>query len=248
MKRNKILFKVIAMGIIALLISCNDDEGPAPLTADLGSIASTYKEKDGTGTLMIPFRNASSAFVSSVDVTFGGTATEGEDFTVVGVTTEGIQLSIIDDNLLEDTETIRVMISPTNGNAIHTVTIESNCEDTDGYSFDGDYEVVIDDWEDYSKGDVLTVEIVDATHLRVVDYPGTSVNHVDMIITITNLATGAATVVSQNNGSYNASGTQQTTTSGSGSVTPCDGIQLTLNFALPCCGSFNDNAFVLKKK
>ena len=123
---------LIVVGLSAIVFSCKDDEGPDPLTADFRSIASSYYEKDGTKTVIIPFRNADAGFAGSVDVSLGGTATEGEDYTFNGVTSEGIELSLIDDDKREATETVRVQISPTNGNAIHTVTIESNCEDEGG--------------------------------------------------------------------------------------------------------------------
>jgi len=122
-----------------MVLACKDDEGPMPITSDFPSIASTYSET--VGTITIPFRNATPAFVSNPEIKFSGSATQGSDFTLVGVTAEGIQLSIIDDNLIELSEVIKVRIGTT-GNNIHEVTIVSNCEDTEspylGY-FSGTY-------------------------------------------------------------------------------------------------------------
>lgn len=134
MKKYRTLHRLfLALIVPAFVLSCNGDEDePAVAAIDFQTISSSYDEADGTGTVTVPLRGSADA--SSYDFEFGGTATEGEDYEVLGVTGEGFQISIIDDNEAEPNETIRVrMISPNlnlNGNAIHTVNIESNCEDT----------------------------------------------------------------------------------------------------------------------
>lgn len=143
MKNYKNLY-TLALGLAMSFgfVACDDDEEGA--SADFVSIASTSQEKDAA-TITIPLRNAGNA--GSLDVNFGGTATEGEDYTFEGITSEGVRITIIDDNKIEATETIRVSLlsggSSADGNAIHTHSIVNNCEDTDDFNiadFAGDYE------------------------------------------------------------------------------------------------------------
>jgi len=130
MKKNINRF-MFTLSFAAILLSCEEDEEPTQITTDFSSIASTYNEKDGTATVVIPFRNGTADFASKAEVSLGGTATEGQDYTLGAVTAEGVQISIIDDNVFEPNETIRVQIPTSNGNSIHTITIVSNCEDTE---------------------------------------------------------------------------------------------------------------------
>jgi hypothetical protein len=131
MKKNRLINKLLfALALPAMILGCDSDDDTGS-SVDFGPIASSYYESSGTGTLTIPFRNASS---DDINVLFGGTATEGEDYDLVGITREGVQLSIKDDSDLEVNETIRLQISGpgVSGNSIHTVTIVSNCEDLTG--------------------------------------------------------------------------------------------------------------------
>jgi hypothetical protein len=127
---------LLILSFSAIALSCDDDEGGASgLDIDFGTIASSYNEADGDGTLFIPLRNATSSNLDKVSVDFGGNATEGEDFSLGSVTAEGITLQILDDSKYEDIETIRVMLVADEGiagNAIHNVTILSNnCSDSE---------------------------------------------------------------------------------------------------------------------
>ena len=145
MKKNRFLNKFLfALCLPILILGCSDDD-ISPST-DFSSIASTYLEGDGTRTITIPLRNAGGSIGDNVTVAFAGTATEGKDFSLVGITAEGVQISIIDDTDLESNETIRVeLVSSSinlNGNNIHTITIVSNCEDIGGLelsAFAGDF-------------------------------------------------------------------------------------------------------------
>jgi len=135
---------IVVIFMSAALLSCDDDDG-ASVTTDFQTIASSYEEANGTGTITLPLRNAGNA--GNLQVEFGGTAVEGEDFQLVGVTAEGVQISVIDDNDLELPETIRVQLKSSSGslkgNTFHTVTIVSNCEDTENPFIDffiGDYD------------------------------------------------------------------------------------------------------------
>jgi hypothetical protein len=134
---------LIVFSLPLLVVACDDDE-ESSTTVDFGSIASSYEEADGTGTVTIPLRNAGNT--ANLAVEFGGTATEGEDYELVGITAEGVQISINDDSELEETETIRVHLVSTSGslkgNTFHTISILSNCEDTGGLEmsyFTGDF-------------------------------------------------------------------------------------------------------------
>ncbi|HND44313.1 MAG TPA: hypothetical protein PKG64_20545 [Cyclobacteriaceae bacterium] len=129
--------------------------------------------------------------------------------------------------------------------------MSNNCSDPEGQTLAnmaGTYTVVTDDWEDFAPGAHLTVSVVDETHIRIVQYPGTTVSHQGLLLTVADFSTGDIVVASQNNGSYNASGTQATTTSGTGEITePCR-IELDLTFVLPCCGTNPGLALVLQKE
>ncbi len=232
----------------ALGVSCSDD-GDEKASVGFAGIASSYVEGDGNQTIVVPFVNGS---VSASDIIFDGTATEGEDYEIVGVTETGVEISLLEDSDCEGVETLRLRIKggSKNGNGMHTITLLSNSDEA--FTVDeiiGTYVVDTDEWEDYAEGDELVVEKVDETHIRIVDYPGTGFSHVSLVVTIDDLATGEATVASQVNGSYNSSGTQTTTTTGSGSVSKCaESIDLNLNFSLTCCGAFNNNHLLLVKK
>ncbi|GCC52238.1 hypothetical protein SanaruYs_24740 [Chryseotalea sanaruensis] len=132
MKKNKLLNRLLLTLALPIVImsSCDDEDGAAGYSTDFAAIGSSYYEADGTGIVTIAFRNANPSFVEGVEFELGGTAVEGEDYEFIGVTAEGVQLRILDDNKFEPNETIRVQMSST-GNNIHIVTIASNCEDTE---------------------------------------------------------------------------------------------------------------------
>jgi hypothetical protein len=128
---NKLLF---GFALAAVAFSCDDNDDEVAVQTDFGTIASTHEESAGTVT--IPLRVVGD--VSDLEVAFGGTATEGEDFTLAGITSEGVQLNIVDDANFEFTETIRVTLSKGTdelyGNAIHNITLLSQCSDPEGSS------------------------------------------------------------------------------------------------------------------
>lgn len=147
MMKNKLLNKFLfILSLPVLMLACSDDEGPKGTGTDFKSIATTIEEAGGTAT--IPLRNGS---ISESDIVFGGTATEGEDFEFSEVTAEGVQISIINDDKYEGTETIRVQIKNTTGNNIHTITIPCDGTDAGGWAvadFAGDWDAL----EDYGAG------------------------------------------------------------------------------------------------
>jgi hypothetical protein len=136
MKKENILRKLLfALVVPVLILACDNDDEPAALSVDFGSIASSSQEAEGQ-TITIPLRNANSGSVSKLGVVFGGSATEGDDYTLVGITEEGVQIKINDDQLIEDSEIIRVQLTGNgltlNGNTIHNITIMNDCEDQGG--------------------------------------------------------------------------------------------------------------------
>jgi hypothetical protein len=145
MKKYQLLQRLLVVFCLPLLaVSCDDDETTAS-SVDFGTIASTYEETNGTGTVTIPLRNAGNA--GNLSVAFSGSAVEGEDFELVGVSAEGVQISVIDDEMMEEIETIRVQLKSSSGkitgNSLHTVSIVSNCEDAEGVDigyFASDYD------------------------------------------------------------------------------------------------------------
>jgi hypothetical protein len=142
MKKNRLVKLLFTFCLPILLVGCEKEIGeensPKGTGTDFGTLSSVYEEIDGTGTVTIPVRGGS---LSESDISFTGTATQGEDFEFVGVTGECVQISIIDDNDFEPLEFVKVVIEST-GNNVHTISIVSNCEDTEnpylGY-FQGDW-------------------------------------------------------------------------------------------------------------
>jgi hypothetical protein len=247
MKNIKLIYGfIVVFGLSSIALSCSDDEEKA--SAGFAGISSSYQEKDGEVTITIPFVNGS---VSESDIVIDGSATAGEDYELLAITEEGVSIKLFDDNDCEKVERIRLTITNASGevNRMHTVTIASDFSEGTTEDLSGTYILKTDDWQDFTVGAEVQVQRVDDTHIRVVGYPATTFNHADMAISITDLRSGAAVVESQNSGSYNASGTQQTTTSGTGSVNGCSGIiDLNLKFVLPCCGTLANQHFVLEKK
>ena len=246
MKKNKLINGLLVIfALSALAISCSDDESKD--SAGFAGIASSFQEKEGDVTINIPFVNGS---VSESDIVIDGTATEGEDYELLGITEEGVSIKLLEDADCEDIiETIRLTITNASGdvNRIHTVTIVSDINESTAADLEGTYTLTTDAWADYALGTELEVERIDDTHIRVVGYPATGYSHADMVITITDLRNGIGVVQSQNSGSYNASGTQQTTTTGSGSVNGCTGaIDLALTFVIQGT-TYGNQHFVLER-
>jgi hypothetical protein len=145
MKKYQLLKKVlIAFTMPLLLVACDDDDESGSAGVDFGNITSSVYEDNGTQTVTIPFRSAGN--IDNLQVDFGGTATEGEDFELLGITAEGVQISILDDAAWEKDESVRVQLNSSDGsitgNNFHTITILS-CGDIGGLDmsyFAGEYE------------------------------------------------------------------------------------------------------------
>jgi hypothetical protein len=123
MKKNKISKILFALAIPVIIIGCDGDDETAT-THDFASIATGFSEEDGSNTVTIPFRNVSS--ISESDLTISGTAVEGEDFNITSVTSEGIQIELLDDVTIEELETARIQLHGSEGNAIHNITFVDN--------------------------------------------------------------------------------------------------------------------------
>lgn len=135
----------VALTLALATIGCIDDDNDGS-GVSFNGIATTVEEDDGT--ITIPLRDGS---VSEGDIAFGGSATEGEDYTLVGVTDEGIQISLTDDSNYEAIETIRIQI-PSSGNSIHTVSVLCDGDDTGGWAV-ADFAGVWHALEDYTSSD-----------------------------------------------------------------------------------------------
>jgi hypothetical protein len=125
MKKNNLINKFFLMlGLSVAALSCSDDDGGGA-SAGFESIASSYYEENGDGTVTVLFRDGS---VSEDDLIIDGSATEGEDYTITGVSEEGITFSILDDVAAEKIETIRIRVKGSSGaaNSVHSVRLISD--------------------------------------------------------------------------------------------------------------------------
>ena len=113
------------LGLSAAVLSCSDDDG-AGTSAGFESIASSVYEEDGDGSVTVMFRDGS---VSEDNLIIDGTATEGEDYTITGVSEEGITFQMLDDVAAENIETIRIRIKGASGEANNTHTVRILSDD-----------------------------------------------------------------------------------------------------------------------
>lgn len=145
MKKNKLISKLIfALTLAVVVFACSDDDSGG--NPDFAGIASTTTE--GAGTITIPLRGGS---VSAADIILSGSAIEDTDYTLAGVTDEGVQITLTNDALYEANETIRIQI-PGEGNVIHTVTILCDGDDSGGWAV-ADFAGVWHGFEDYTATD-----------------------------------------------------------------------------------------------
>ncbi|WP_153798574.1 hypothetical protein [Foetidibacter luteolus] len=112
----------------------------------------------------------------------------------------------------------------------------------------GTYEVVQDDWADYSPGDIIEVlEGPSENQVNFLGYPATAwggVNQKNTVVDV-NPESGQATVAKQGTGGY---GSTTAEVQGSGFVFSCTGI-ITLNLTVYYGGvPYAGNKFILKKK
>lgn len=143
MKKNKIAYKFfVALTLAFAIVGCSDDNNGGS-GVSFNSIATTVEEDSGIVTLTL--RDGS---VSADEIILGGSATEGEDYTV-GVTDEGIQITLINDVNYEAVETIRVQI-PSSGNGIHTISVLCDGDDNVGWDV-ADFVGVWHATEDYGS-------------------------------------------------------------------------------------------------
>ncbi|MFK8112538.1 MAG: Calx-beta domain-containing protein, partial [Rubripirellula sp.] len=135
-----------------ITIADNDDPAPTP-SVQFAATAQDAAENAGTVSVSVNLSN-----VADVDVTIpfsiAGDATAGDDFTVstspltipAGQTTGTINVSLIDDVILESTETISITLgTPTGGdlgaNSVHVITIND-----DEFISNGDNRIIIPDF------------------------------------------------------------------------------------------------------
>lgn len=222
MKNIKHLYTLFLV-IASLLIfqACSEDD---PSSISFSQVALTYSEADGTGTIVIPVQGSSSDVTFQVD----GTATEGEDFEIIGLTASGLEIEVIADGVFEGNEYARIrMVGPdVVGNAFFTLNIISDCSDTGGLDvsyFAGDWDAL----EDYGAGGTygpyhITL-VQDATNLNRFDFDNLYDSGCDayMIFDF-----GAGTVYFPN---QSPCGDPLTNSSGTFDIDECTATTLTIN-------------------
>jgi hypothetical protein len=143
---KSILFYFFALAVGVTFTACDDEEAGGQRTgAFFERTASSFAEGTGDAAHTITIQNFTGN-ADQIEFDFGGSATEGEDYTVTGFSNGVLTLNLIDDTDFEANETITVRIADAAGGVgrvpLHTVNISSNCEDLDGLGvdfFDGDW-------------------------------------------------------------------------------------------------------------
>jgi len=151
MKKNKLIYALSMMCIsLFMLQACSDDDSTSDSSSGVQfqKVATTLEESGGT--ITIPIRGGS---VSGVELEFDGTATEGEDFEVVDITNDALEIQILDDGNYEDVEYARVRMvgNGVGGNAFTTINILCDGGDSGGFnvaSYAGSWSAL----EDYGGG------------------------------------------------------------------------------------------------
>jgi hypothetical protein len=128
-----------------------------------------------------------------------------------------------------------------------TLSIFKSCPLTDASKFNGNYKVAVDDWADYTVGQIVPVVYNVASGTKVFRIMSTNNAYISnpttssMVCTL-DTATGLVTVAS--NQTFNYIGWQNILVTGTGSVSPCTGdINLVLKF-----GTYTGNKFNLVKQ
>jgi hypothetical protein len=142
MKKNKFL---LILAFLGAMLACDDEGGQGSTGVDFETL-STFSDEDG-GTITIPIRGG---VAKAGNVRFSGTAVEGVDFEFAGVSDEGVQIEILDDDSLESIETIKVILNSP-GNNVHTLSVGCDGGDVLGFniaSYAGTWHAT----EDYGAG------------------------------------------------------------------------------------------------
>lgn len=196
----------------------------------------------------------------SVD-TNNSTAVEGVDFKIINKTDNlaagqkigNFRIQLLESGALETQKVITFKISsPTVSNAvfnqIHTLKYSLECP-FNMSGFTGTYKVVTDTWEDYSPGDLITIQPgPDANQFKIlstnnpyISNPNTSY----MLVTVQN--NGNITVASNQAFSYGGT-TGNMNVSGTGTVNFCTGgINISALTFAGAAGTSSGNKFVLQK-
>ncbi|GIL23533.1 MAG: hypothetical protein BroJett042_20460 [Bacteroidota bacterium] len=236
MRKYSRLGKFIAIIGLPILIASCEDETTVKTTVDFASISSNYYEADGTTSFTIPLRNAGST--SGLSVVFAGTATQGQDYELVGITSAGVEIRLLDDNVYEDgvVETLRVQLVSSSeslkGNTMHTINMVSNdCEDTEGLtvaSLAGDWNAMEDDYGPYTV--TFEVDEEDETILWMDNFFDSGISAYVKI----DLTTGAVVFPEQQVSNY-----QGSVITGTGSFDDNCNFTITTHFATTQYGNFD---------
>jgi len=125
MKKLLVSTALVCFGSILFLTHCSDDEKPEPKPA-IGFLTATSSAVEGQG-VTVAFSATLPTGVTPM-ITYGGTATQGTDYTFT-VSSTGIVFTILADAVADPNETIILTLTGFNGNAtlgaitVHTITI-----------------------------------------------------------------------------------------------------------------------------
>jgi hypothetical protein len=133
---------LLSMGAAFMFQACSDDDAGS---ASFSTVYASYDEADGEGTVTAPIRKNGSVNDGDIKFVLGGTATEGEDYEFLGLTSEGVQIRVLDNDDYTDymgfepNETVTVRLDgPASGNKVFELTIVGDCDYKAEY-FDAEY-------------------------------------------------------------------------------------------------------------
>src|SRR5215207_119680 len=129
MKNVKLKILFLFTAVVMSFTSCDDDDQNV-ITSNKGAAfertASGFVEGNGDMTHQIAIKGYNGP-ASGIQFSFGGTATEGEDYEVVGFSEGMLTLTLKDDNLFEANESIKIRIASAvggvGGNEYHIVSL-----------------------------------------------------------------------------------------------------------------------------
>lgn len=265
------IFKYLSIPIFALMLSSCESKDDAVYEGD-NFISFAAKSSEATvvkGTtsreVTVSYTTLSEAKVNtevkiSVD-TNNSTAVEGTDFKIINSTDNlaagqkvgNFKIQLLESGAKETPKVITFKLStPTVPGAIfnqtHALTYSLECL-FDMSSFTGTYKVVTDTWEDYSPGELITVQ------------PGPAANQFKILSTnniyISNPSTSYMLVTVQNNGSVTVASNQpfsyggttgNLSINGTGTVNFCNGgINISALTFTGASGTYSGKKFVLQK-
>jgi hypothetical protein len=197
--------------------------------------------KNGDNSRVITIQENVTTFPTTIDITgqqladaFGEPIETGDAFDI------GVDITLQNGQVLKAFPTVGIPYGPGIGNqpgASTNVRYEAVCQ-FDASAYEGDFEVLVDEWEDYPPGTVIPVTVVNDHQ---VSFMYAAADPKPIIVNV-DLATNATSVVKQEYGNYG--GTVVSVESAAGNdnfVAPCDqilSVKLTHSFSGGDIGAF----------